>query len=102
MAAHNAVSDVRAVEMVAVSAPLGPETLGLCRADRWLARFWDALGITSATWSGNNACTVSQRISSRLFPILTYVQCHELTEILVEHGFADAGSSWVTTRDKSI
>jgi len=91
-AAHNAVSDVRAVEMLAAGAPLGPETLGLCTGDRRLARFWDALGIMSATWSGNNACTVSQRMSSRLFPILTDVQCRELAEILVEHGFADAGS----------
>ncbi len=91
-AAHNAVSDVRAVEMLAAGAPLGPETLGLCTGDRQLARFWDALGIMSATWSGNNACTVSQRMSSRLFPILTDVQCRELAEILVEHRFADAGA----------
>lgn len=91
-AAHNAVSDVRAVEMLAAGAPLGPETLGLCTGDRRLAQFWDALEIKSATWSGNNACTVSQRMSSRLFPILTDVQCRELVEILVEHGFADAGS----------
>ncbi len=92
MAAHNAVSDVRAVEMLAAGAPLRPETLGLCTADRRLAQFWDALGITSGTWSGNNACTVSHRMSSRLFPILTDVQCRELVAILVEYGFADAGS----------
>ncbi|WP_045756892.1 hypothetical protein [Xanthomonas albilineans] len=102
MAAHNALSDVRAVEMLAASALLRPGTLGLCTGDLRLARFWAALGITSANWNGNNACTISPRISSRLFPILTDVQCHELAEILVEHGFADAGSSWVTTRDKSI
>ncbi len=90
-AAHNAVSDVRAVEMLAAGASLGPETLGLCTGDRRLARFWAALGITSATWSGNNACTVSQRMSSRLFPILTDFQCRELAEILVARGFADPG-----------
>jgi hypothetical protein len=82
---------VRAVEMLAAGAPLGPETLGLCTGDRRLARFWDALGIKSATWSGNNAFTVSQRMSSRLFPILTDVQCRELAEILVARGFADPG-----------
>lgn len=91
-AAHNALSDVRAVEMLAAGAPLGPETLGLCTGDRRLARFWDALGIMSATWNGNNACTVSQRMSSRLFPILTEDQVRELAEILIEHGFADASS----------
>ncbi|CAN7171814.1 hypothetical protein LJR168_000261 [Pseudoxanthomonas sp. LjRoot168] len=88
-AAHNAVSDVRAVEMLAAGVPLGPETLGLCTGDRRLARFWDALGITSAIWNGNNTCTVSQRMSSRLFPILTDVQCRELSEMLATRGFAD-------------
>ncbi|WP_307753679.1 hypothetical protein [Xanthomonas albilineans] len=91
VAAHNAVSDVRAVEMLAGGAPLMPETLGLCTADRRLAQFWDALGITSATWSSNNVCTISHRMSSHLFPILSDVECRELVEILVEHGFADAG-----------
>lgn len=91
-AAHNAVSDVRAMEMLAAGAPLGPETLGLCTGDRQLARFWEALGITSATWNGNDICTVSQRMSSRLFPILTDAQCRDLAEVLVERGFADAGS----------
>ena len=88
-AAHNAVSDVRALEMLAAGAPLGREALGLCTGDRQLARFWDALRITSATWNGNNICTVSQRMSPRLFPILTDAQCLELSEILVENGFAD-------------
>ncbi|MCI2246223.1 hypothetical protein L3067_16575 [Xanthomonas sp. PPL568] len=82
---------MRAVEMLAAGAPLGPETLGLSTGDRRLARFWDALGIKSATWSGNNAFTISQRMSSRLFPILTDVQCRELAEILVARGFADPG-----------
>lgn len=91
-AAHNAVSDVRALEMLAAGAPLGPETLGLCTADRWLARFWNALEITSATWNGNDACTVSQRMSSRLFPILTDAQCRDLVEILIEQGFADGNT----------
>lgn len=88
-AAHNAVSDVRALEMLAVGAPLGLETLGLCTADRQLARLWDALGITSATWNSNNTCTVNQRISSQLFQILTDVQGRELAEILAARGFAD-------------
>ena len=103
-AAHNAVSDVRAVEMLAAGAPLGPETLGLCTGDRRLAQFWDALGITSATWSGNNACTVSQRMSSRLFPILTDVQCRELAEILRKYSLSTGSPipahGWVATRDK--
>ncbi|MHC9083896.1 hypothetical protein ACYX7E_02535 [Luteimonas sp. RIT-PG2_3] len=90
-AAHNAVSDVRAVEILAAGAPLGQEALGLCTADRGLAQFWDALGITSATWNGNNNCTVSQRMSSRLFPILTDAEFRELAEILIERGFADRG-----------
>lgn len=105
-AAHNAVSDVRAIEMLAAGAPLGQEILGLCTGDRWLARFWDALGIKSATWNGNNACTVSQQMTSRLFPILTDAQLRELAEILVERGFADAGSrpdcELYATLDKSI
>ena len=105
-AAHNAVSDVRAVEILAAGAPLGPETLGLCTGDRRLARFWHALEITSATWNGNNACTVSQQMTSRLFPILTDAQLRELAEILVERGFANAGPrtgcEHYVTPDKSV
>lgn len=48
---------------------------------RRLARFWDALGITSALWNGNDACTLGQRMTSRLFSILTDSQCRELAEI---------------------
>lgn len=86
--AHNAVSDIRALEILAAGEPLGHETLGLCTCDRALARFWHALAIKSATWHGNNACTVSQRVSPQLFPILSDPQCAELVGILIERGFA--------------
>lgn len=49
--AHNAVSDLRSLELLVSTSAIGRETVALCTADRGLATFWCELGVRNPEWT---------------------------------------------------
>ncbi|WP_374012991.1 hypothetical protein [Pseudoxanthomonas koreensis] len=84
--AHNALSDIRALEMLAAGYALGGPALGLCTRDKPLAGFWCDLGV-------RNSCLVegvfatSYGLSPRLFTALSEEEMRELFSLMVDYGF---------------
>jgi hypothetical protein len=83
--AHNALSDIRALELLGAGYALGGPTLSLCTRDRALAAFWCHLGIKHSGRAGN-AFTVAYDLSPQLFPTLSEKGRVDLAQLLVDCG----------------
>lgn len=67
--AHNALSDLRSLEMLSLAVGLEGPPIGYCTRDRGLAAFWTYLRVSNPTWSGNKfSATLSP--AEQLFPRL--------------------------------
>lgn len=67
--AHNAISDLRSLEMLASGSVLGLGPVALCTADRGLAAFWCALKVKNPTWIDRSFSfdfSLSEELFSRL------------------------------------
>ncbi len=68
--AHNAISDLRALEMLAAINGLNIGCVSFCTRDKYLAAMWCGLKVSSPKWSGNQfTCSINPDVS--LFPRLT-------------------------------
>lgn len=83
--AHNALSDIRALELLGAGSALDGPTISLCTRDRALAVFWCHLGIKHSSRAGN-AFTVAYDLSPRLFPTLSEEEQIALIQVLMERG----------------
>lgn len=83
--AHNALSDIRALELLAAGSALGGPTLSLCTRDRALAAFWCHLGIKHSSLEGN-AFTVVYDLSPQMFPTLSEEERVDLVQRLAGYG----------------
>lgn len=68
--AHNAISDLRALEMLAAMNGLNIGCVSFCTRDKYLAAMWCGLKVSSPKWSGNQF-TYSINPDVSLFPRLT-------------------------------
>jgi hypothetical protein len=83
--AHNALSDIRALELLGAGSALGGPTLSLCTRDRPLAAFWCHLGVKHSGRAGN-AFTVVYDLSPQLFPTLSEEGRAGLAQLMAERG----------------
>lgn len=75
--AHNTLSDLRALEYLALANGLGIGSFAFCTMDRALAAFWCALKFEAGEWSGEEA-NVNLSLEDGLFPALTVEELNEL------------------------
>jgi hypothetical protein len=68
--AHNAISDIRSLELLAAASGLGLGSVALCTRDKGLVSFWRALQVKNPVWKGNSL-TYSLTLDKRLFPRLS-------------------------------
>jgi hypothetical protein len=68
--AYNAISDLRAIEFLAMAIGLGRERAGYCTRDKTLAAFWTYLRVSKATW-GDDQFNMTFTPASELFPRLS-------------------------------
>jgi len=67
--AHNALSDLRSLEMLSLAIGLDGRSIGYCTRDKGLAAFWTYLRVSNPKWSGNKfSATLSP--AEQLFPRL--------------------------------
>jgi hypothetical protein len=66
--AHNAASDLRALQFLAMGMGLYGDGIGLCTCDKDLAEFWCALGPHLGTWSAERRFEFTLTLSEDLFP----------------------------------
>lgn len=68
--AHNAISDIRALEMLAATNGLNMGCASLCTRDKYLAAMWCGLKISEPYWTGDTfTCSMSPNCT--LFPRLS-------------------------------
>ena len=80
--AYNALSDLRAIEIVAVSRAAISEKFFLCTCDKALALLWCGLSPTNAEYMGSNSFTMTVNLNEKLFPRLPRESVVELREKL--------------------
>jgi hypothetical protein len=68
--AHNAISDLRALELLVGGSALERGKVALCTLDRGLAAFWCALQVKNPVWE-NNALNYSFTLDEQIFPRLS-------------------------------
>lgn len=67
--AHNAISDLRSLEMLAMAAGIDGPSIGYCTRDKDLAALWTNLRVSEPRWVGNTfSATVSP--AQEIFPRL--------------------------------
>lgn len=80
--AYNAVSDIRHVELAALSgAVVADGQFALCTADRALAEFWTALSVRSESTS-DGLLQLHYSVSTELMPRLQHSEINELATLL--------------------
>ncbi|HEY2345636.1 MAG TPA: hypothetical protein VGH80_07110 [Xanthomonadaceae bacterium] len=79
--AHNALSDIRSLELLAAFNGLGLGTAGFCTRDKHLAAFWCALDVSNPRWQGRKF-DATLTPSAQLFPRLDARGIAELVERL--------------------
>ena len=67
--AHNALSDLRSLELLALAVGLDGPSIGYCTRDKDLAAFWTHLRVSEPRWSGNSF-TAGLSPAPKLFPRL--------------------------------
>lgn len=82
--AHNTLSDLRALELLALSNGLGLGRFAFCTQDKGLAALWCALKPEAARWETNTA-RVKFQLEERLFPCLDKNEVDELGQRLIKH-----------------
>lgn len=75
--AHNALSDLRSLELLALAAGLDGPPIGYCTRDKGLAALWTYLRVSEPQWSGNTF-TASVSPASELFPRLDETAVNEM------------------------
>lgn len=80
--AHNAISDLRSLELLASTSALAPGPVALCTADRGLAAFWCDLGVKKAVWSDSRAFGFEFDVGQRMFPRLPDSEIPRLLQAL--------------------
>jgi hypothetical protein len=85
MDAHNALSDIRALEMLVAANTIGGPEVALCTHDKNLAKFWWAISVTNPR---RNQDTVKFDLTPQqeLFPRLNSEEFNRLIAALKEHG----------------
>jgi hypothetical protein len=81
--AHNALSDLRALELFASGLGLERESFALCTCDKSIAAFWSGLWAHSHRWE-NEKLTFTVSLSDALFPRLEESDRDELIELIQE------------------
>lgn len=81
--AHNALSDLRALGLLAAGNGLGLGDLAYCTGDKALVAFWCALKVQRGEWGDNNA-TINVELGAQLFPRLSDPEINELYGRLTE------------------
>ncbi|WP_148217636.1 hypothetical protein [Allochromatium vinosum] len=77
--AYNSLSDIFALEILALSNGLGSSTLSYCTRDKNLAALWCSLKLTPGVWS-NGVSKLEFLIDDKLFPRLSNERIAELKE----------------------
>lgn len=77
MQAHNALSDFRSLECLALASGIGLGNLTLCTRDRALAAFWCALKFEPGKWNGGVA-NIKLKVGEQLFPALSTEEVNRL------------------------
>lgn len=67
--AHNALSDLRSLELLALAVGLEGSSIGYCTRDKYLAAFWTYLRVNEPRWS-DNSFTAHLAPAPELFPRL--------------------------------
>lgn len=79
--AHNALSDLRALEMLAAVNALSGVNAALCTRDKYLAAFWCELAIRNPKYVDDSACFVAKP-SNQLFPRMSESEFAKLVQRL--------------------
>jgi hypothetical protein len=69
--AHNAISDLRAIQFLIMGLSMFGEEIALCTSDRSLAAFWCSLAPTPGSWQ-NHQFTFTAQVSTTLLPAAVY------------------------------
>ena len=81
LSAHNAISDIRALELLLIFQNLQVRPPIYCTRDKALKDFWVAVNPTQVVRS-EGGCEFKLRFRKELFPRLTYKECESLIERL--------------------
>jgi hypothetical protein len=84
--AHNAISDLRALELLIASNALGGTQTAYCTHDKYLAAFWCAIQANNAGWEEKGA-TFEVRLGTELFPRLPKDQVMRITNRIRANDF---------------
>lgn len=83
--AHNAIADLRALEILVAVNSLGGPSVAFCTRDKYLAALWCGMQIANPEWR-DGAMTFSTRPTQQLFPRLTLDQYSALLQRLQSSG----------------
>jgi hypothetical protein len=86
MRAHNTISDLRALEYLAVANGLGIGSVTFCTRDKALAALWCALKMEPGYWE-NGSVSVNMSLGAQLFPALSEEDINQLHQRMVERIF---------------
>lgn len=78
--AHNAVSDLRSLELLASTSATGQGPVALCTADRGLDAFWCQLGVRIPEWTTGQSFRFDFSLDPRLFARLPEADWARLME----------------------
>lgn len=80
--AHNAISDLRSLELLASTSAMGQAPVALCTADRGLAAFWCELGVRNPEWTSAHSFRFDFHPDHRLFPRVSAAEWSQLMKDL--------------------
>lgn len=84
--AHNTISDLRALEYLAIANGLGIGSVAFCTRDKALAALWCALKIKPGYWR-NGSVSVNISLGAQLFPALSEEEISKLHQRMVDRAF---------------
>ena len=84
--AHNTISDLRALEFLAIANGLGIGSITFCTRDKALAALWCALKMEPGYWD-NGAVSINMSLGAQLFPGLSEDEINQLHQRMVGNNF---------------
>lgn len=78
--AHNTLSDLRALELLAGASSLGLGRVCFCTRDKHLAAFWCALKVRDVSWVGESQLQLNGEWAELLFPRLSGEAVRQMAE----------------------
>ncbi len=83
--AHNALSDLRALQLLASGNGLNMEELAFCTRDKPLAAFWCSLKFERGIWNSGEDVSINLKLDNQLFPMLSDTQMDQFYKRMVEY-----------------